>query len=283
MEHLISMLVAISVFAFLMLLSGSIRRRALVLSAAGLKDVGQEEKKAVKPLSSMLWNVLDRLGETFPPRDRDEDHRLLREAGLEWRPSFFRGIRLASGCAFSLLLLPLGILALPLLPLAYAAGSRMPLLWVKNKHRRALEAIAADLPELVDLVAVLCYAGENLQRSFQHSLVAAEHPSTLRELGKVAEGMRLGEGVGEALGRIADHPCRELRRFARTVRRAEESGAPIAETLEELATEMRSARREKNRVQASRVSVLILFPLVFLILPSFLLLTVGSMIIGHTL
>jgi tight adherence protein C len=154
---------------------------------------------------------------------------------------------------------------------------------LKKGCRRRWDRVARDLPEIVDLMAVLCFSGESLFTALRHSVSACANPFSRAEMERVLERIRLGESAAEALRRAADHPCREMRRFSRTLLRAEEFGAPVADTLEELAVELRNARRERERIRAARVSVLILLPLVFLILPSFLLLTVGGMILGYTL
>ncbi|MBC7253096.1 MAG: type II secretion system F family protein [Actinobacteria bacterium] len=282
-EALISLLVAFAVFCVMRSLALKGGRRRTALKLMGYEGISRPAKNARGSFFSKLWNVIDILGKPFsrPPRSEEED--LIREAGLDWTAPRYSGVKRLCGALLCLALLPLGIQALPVLPLAFIAGGRIPTFWLKRRRLRALEGLSADLPEVVDLVAVLCFAGESLQRSLQHSVSAAQHLHTRRVLEEIAEGLRLGEGVAEAVRRVADHPCRELRRFARTIKRAEESGAPVSELLSQLATEMRSARRERNRARAARISVMVLFPLVFMILPGFLLLTVGSMIMGRSL
>lgn len=281
MDILASMLTAACVFLALLHRAGRRNRREEVLRLAGMEGDRRREEKKGKRYHAILWNLVERLGTPAPWRGGEREEELLREAGVEWTAVRYRGLRRLCGLAFCLSLLPLGLTAVPFLPLVFAAGNRIPPLYLRRRHRRALETLGSDLPEVVDLVAVLCYGGESLQRSLQCSLSICHNPRTRRELEGVLEGLRLGEGLGEALRRVADHPYRELRRLARTLSRAEESGAPVSEALSQMATEMRHARRERNRTRAARASVMVLFPLVFMILPSFLLLTVGSMIIGH--
>jgi tight adherence protein C len=187
------------------------------------------------------------------------------------------------GAVLAAAFLPMGLAALPLAPLLFAAGYHLPVMALKRRCRRRWESLASDLPEVVDLMAVLCYSGESLLSAFRHAASASGNPCSRGEMERVLERVDLGESTVGALRFASDHPCREMRRFARTLIRAEEFGAPVADTLEELALELRNARREKDRARAARVSVLILLPLVFLILPSFLLLTVGGMILGYTL
>jgi tight adherence protein C len=283
MDFAAAVLAAIAAIALILSLARRSERRVSVLAAAGLSEMGiPPARPRIRPISSLKAG-LSWMGRKISPRSGDEAARLLAESGTAWTTEYLQGLRLGAGLTLASLLLPLGLAGFPLTPLLFAAGYHAPVLVLKRKLRRRWEQVASDLPEVVDLMAVLCFSGESLSRALNHSVTACSHPSSRAEIGSVLEHMRLGESTAEALSRAAGHPCREMRRFARTLLRAEELGAPIADTLEELAVELRNGRREKDRVRASRVSVLILFPLVFLILPSFLLLTVGGMILGYTL
>lgn len=283
MEALSALFSALTLFTLLSLPWQRRMRRATITHALG--TAGETPASPAKTASRRpsLRDLLTALGSRFPASGAANLEELLRESGITWTVPFLRGLQVVTVLVCSILLLPLGWWALPLLPPVLAAAFHLPILWVKRMRGRRWAWLADDLPEVADLVAVLCYSGESLYRALGHSLAACGHPSTREELEGVVERMRLGESAGEALQLLSAHPCPEMRRFGRTVLRAENSGAPVADILEGLASELRSARREKNRIHASRVSIYILFPLVFMILPSFLLLTVGGMVLGHTM
>ncbi|MBN2028204.1 MAG: type II secretion system F family protein [Actinobacteria bacterium] len=258
-------------------------RRAAVMAATGLRR-DEVSTGGVRSRSSPAYrSCVSRLGNMVSPRPDAKLSDLLESSGTAWTLQYLQGLRLLAALAFAFLVLSLGPAGLLLTPLLFAAGYRAPLIFLGRKRRRRWERIAADLPEVVDLMAVLCFAGESLLQALRHSIGACSHPFSRQEMENILEPIRLGESAAASLHRAADHPCPEMRRFSRTLLRAEEFGAPVADTLEELAVELSNGRREKERVRASRVSVLILLPLVFLILPSFLLLTVGGMILGYTL
>ncbi|OFW59121.1 MAG: hypothetical protein A2W01_06590 [Candidatus Solincola sediminis] len=208
---------------------------------------------------------------------------MIGESGLQFSILHLQGMRLASGLLGILAVLPLGRTAILWAPALFALGYHLPIFLLKKRRKQRLARIGTELPEMVDLMAVLCFSGESLLQALAHSTAACAHLSSQAELQEIVDRIRFGEGTAEALRRASNHPCPELRRFSRVLVRAEEYGSPIADTLEELASEFKSARREKERVKAARGSVLILFPLVFLILPSFLLLTIGGMILGYGL
>jgi tight adherence protein C len=62
--------------------------------------------------------------------------------------------------------------------------------------------------------------------------------------------------------------------------RAESLGSSLSDALSELATEVRDARRSAATERARKAPVKMLFPLVFLVLPAFLLLTVVPVLIS---
>jgi tight adherence protein C len=64
------------------------------------------------------------------------------------------------------------------------------------------------------------------------------------------------------------------------VTRTETLGASLAEALRDLAEDVREARRARAAEIARKAPVKMLFPLVFMILPSFLLLTVVPVLIA---
>ena len=65
-----------------------------------------------------------------------------------------------------------------------------------------------------------------------------------------------------------------------TAQRSEATGAPIAPMLRGQLAELRRRRSEQRRKQMAKLPVKLLFPLAFLILPGFVLLTVVPTVVG---
>jgi tight adherence protein C len=63
----------------------------------------------------------------------------------------------------------------------------------------------------------------------------------------------------------------ELLRLAVTLERSERLGTPVAGRLRDLAREVRADRAARSEERARRAPVAMLFPLVFLILPAFVI------------
>ncbi|MEJ5186610.1 MAG: type II secretion system F family protein [Candidatus Geothermincolales bacterium] len=172
---------------------------------------------------------------------------------------------------------PLNLVGLAVIATAY---KRIPMIIAKNRKRRRLLAMASEIPEMVDLLSVLCLSGMSIQASFRDLPDCLQNPDLGELVSSVVEQQKLGEAFPDSLEAFKRHELQELQRVARTLIRAEEQGVAVSELLESLAREMKSKRRTRMRERAARASLAVLFPLVFLILPSFLILTLGGVILG---
>jgi Flp pilus assembly protein TadB len=61
---------------------------------------------------------------------------------------------------------------------------------------------------------------------------------------------------------------------------AAENGAPVSETLDRLASEVRADDRRRSEQRARALSVQLLFPLVFLVLPAFVLIAIAPALLS---
>ena len=138
------------------------------------------------------------------------------------------------------------------------------------------------VPDLFDLLAVSVTAGLSPRLALERA------PDVLGgRLGNALADVRRDVSLGsawhaalEAAGAAAG--VAELRRLAVTLQRAERLGSPIAERLRDLAAEVRDERRSRREERARRAPVQMLFPLVFLILPAFVMAAVVPALIVAT-
>jgi tight adherence protein C len=156
---------------------------------------------------------------------------------------------------------------------AYAAGIGWfgPMFLLKRRARGRTEHIELQLPELIDLLVVTLEAGVGF--------TAALHRSTEQMTGPLGEEIRLtlrehslGLSMDRALANLlerADVPA--VRSFVRSVIQSEALGVSIGQVMRDLATEMRTRRRQIIEEKAQKAPIKMLFPLAFLILPSLLL------------
>ncbi len=206
---------------------------------------------------------------------------LLAASGSDLTEAQFRGLRL--GVALSLTLLPLrqGPLAALLLgPLTAALGLQLPVLRQKRRAARRSRRIAAELPEFMDHLALLLAAGQGLGPALERCSIVSEGP-LYTEMQRALRQVHLGRERSSALEEMfSRNASPELRRACRALSRAERFGGPIAASVAEIAADLRAARWQAARADAARAPVKLLFPLVFMILPSFILLTVGGFVLS---
>jgi tight adherence protein C len=139
------------------------------------------------------------------------------------------------------------------------------------RHRRAMDA---EIPQLLDLLAAGSAAGLSAVVGLQRSVSVLRGPlgAELREsLDAVDLGARWQEELGAVTERLA---LPDLRRAVAVLTRTETLGTSLTEATRELAADVRRARRAAVAERARAAPVKMLFPLVFLVLPAFLLLTV---------
>ncbi len=139
-------------------------------------------------------------------------------------------------------------------------------------ERRAESQIARELPVAVDLLAVAISAGCTPHLAV--TLVADWAPrATSTWLAAVRRRCALGTGFSAALS--DELPSPQLRPLVDALLATDRYGAPVGAALSRVAVEARAAVRRQAETQARTVPVRLLFPLVFLVLPAFVLLTVA--------
>jgi tight adherence protein C len=89
----------------------------------------------------------------------------------------------------------------------------------------------------------------------------------------------LGVGFADALERLASASA-PLRTLVDALLASERYGAPVGDALGRLAIEERAALRRRAEARARTVPVRLLFPLVFLVLPAFALLSVVPVLLA---
>jgi tight adherence protein C len=152
--------------------------------------------------------------------------------------------------------------------------------WQRRRaRRRRAAALAAEVPDLVDLLVLAVGAG--LTVSLAVAAVARRAPGGLAgELGRAAEEAALGRRLADALDDIPARAGEAVRPVVAALVASERYGAPVLSGLERLAGEVRRDRRRRAEEAARRVPVKLLFPLVGCTLPAFGLLTVAPLIAG---
>jgi tight adherence protein C len=202
---------------------------------------------------------------------------VLARSGLDRTERELIGMKVAAAATAAIAGLVLGglVLAAALAPL----GFRAPDISVARAARRRLATVDRELPVLLDLLAVATSAGLPAQLAFRRAVEAAEGPLA-EDLGPVLDATDLGGRWRDELRTVCERvELPDLRRLVGTLARSESLGSPLSEELARLARDVREARRARATERARTAPVKMLFPLVFLVLPAFLLLTVVPVLV----
>jgi tight adherence protein C len=150
-------------------------------------------------------------------------------------------------------------------------GWFLPIGYVQRAGRHRLMVVDRDLPDVIDLMVVTVEAGMSLSASLQLASTKFDGPLG-QELRLTLQEQRMGRSLHDALlGLLARCDTPNVRSFVRSVTQGENLGVAIGSIMRSLAEEMRKRRRAAAEKQAQKAPVKILFPLVFLILPAFVL------------
>jgi tight adherence protein C len=164
-------------------------------------------------------------------------------------------------------------------PIAGLVGWCWPALKGRRDERRRLAALAADLPDVVDLFVLAVGAGLTVPLAVATVSRRAAGPLG-PELRQVCDDVAVGRRLAEALDDVPGRAGEAVRPLTAALVASERYGAPLAAGLERLAGEVRRDRRRKAEEAARRIPVKLLFPLVGCTLPAFALLTVAPLIAG---
>jgi Flp pilus assembly protein TadB len=142
----------------------------------------------------------------------------------------------------------------------------------RKRRREQMHALDRGLPLALDVVTMAARAGHTPRLA-----LAAASPWCPPVVGTAFDAVearcRLGESFADALDDLGRHEP-ALRSLTDALAVADRSGAPVADLLARLADDARQSLRRRAEAHARRMPVRLLFPLVFLVLPAFGLLTV---------
>jgi tight adherence protein C len=164
-------------------------------------------------------------------------------------------------------------------PIAGLVGWCWPMVRARRDERRRLAALAADLPDVVDLFVLAVGAGLTVALAVATVSRRAVGPLGA-ELRRVCDEVAVGRRLAEALDDVPGRAGEAVRPLVAALVASERYGAPLGAGLERLAGEVRRDRRRKAEEAARRIPVKLLFPLVGCTLPAFALLTVAPLIAG---
>ncbi|MGB4137898.1 MAG: type II secretion system F family protein [Microbacterium sp.] len=156
----------------------------------------------------------------------------------------------------------------------------LPDVLINSRAHDRQEAIKKALPDMLDQMTIAVEAG----LGFDAAMVKAARGSSgplADELVRVQQDMALGRTRRDAFHELEHRTnADELRRFVRAVVQADAYGIALGDVLRVQAGEMRIKRRQRAEEQAQKVTVKILFPLIFCLLPVLFIVLMAPAIAG---
>lgn len=204
------------------------------------------------------------------PKGRISSHlaKRLREAGIEMTPRGAVTIMIVMAAAMTAASLLLNTPPLPVALLIAMATSYLSFnIFLNLLRSRRVKEFNEALPDCLDVFARGLRSGQPVPMALR---VVANHASGVskEEFSFCCEEMRLGVGLTEALGGIADRVGSQEARFIVIATRLQvETGGNLVETLENLANMLRERRKLRKKAAALsaevRVSAFVLSSLPF--------------------
>jgi tight adherence protein C len=204
-------------------------------------------------------------------------------SGLPWSADWLAGLKAmaaAGGAAVGLVPAWMAPPAAALIGLLALLGYRAPDLVLARRGRHRQRAIELHVPDLVELLVATTEAGLAPSIALRRSASVVGGPLG-GELALATTEMDLGVPWATAMDHLVhrtDVPA--LHRLVAALSRSNRLGTSVRSTLRSVAGDLRAERRVHAEETARRAPVKMLFPLVFLILPAFLLLTVGPVVLA---
>ena len=200
-------------------------------------------------------------------------------AGARARPAGAAGVGRRRLVVLALTTLGAALVSPPLAVIVVAGGWMWPRWRAASATRRRLAAISRELPEVVDLFLVACASDLNV--SLAIAAVGERGPPLFgaalrRAAADVADGARVADALDAALRPLGE----AARPLASALLGTARYGAALGPALDRLAIETRQLRRRQAEEAIRRVPVKLLFPLVLLVLPAFVVLTVVPLLAG---
>lgn len=158
-------------------------------------------------------------------------------------------------------------------------GFYLPVLWLSSQITRRQNRIVKQLPDSLDLLTICVEAGLGLDQAIQRVVEKSDNELS-QEFGRYLHETRLGKSRREAFESMAYRmEVPDVTTFVAAVIQATDLGVSMARILHVQADQMRIRRRQRAEQEAHRAPIKMVFPLVFLVFPSILIVLLGPSIL----
>jgi tight adherence protein C len=169
------------------------------------------------------------------------------------------------------------------LGLSLCLGFLGPDFWLTNRIKKRQNRIRLGLPDVLDLLIICIEAGLSLDQATARSAreLSKAQPELCDELGVVVLEQRAGRPRADSWRNMADRTDVDcVRNLVSMLIQSEQLGTSVARTLRIHADTLRTQRVQAVEEAAAKLTVKLLFPLVFFIFPSLFVVVLGPAIIS---
>ncbi len=164
-------------------------------------------------------------------------------------------------------------------PVLAAVGVVGPRFWIKGRIARRKKAVWRSLPDAFDLITASVEAGLGIDAAFTRVIDKVQGPFA-EELSKTMREITVGRSRREAFLDMANRTgVEELRSLVNAVIQAEAMGISIGTVIRVQTGVIRTKRRQHAEEQAFKAPIKMVFPLVFFIFPSIMVVIGGPAIL----
>ncbi len=165
---------------------------------------------------------------------------------------------------------------------ALGVGFLVPDFWLGRQIKNRQTMIRRGLPDVLDMLVICVEAGLSLDQATARTAeeLHVSQPILSDELSVVALEQRAGSARAEAWKHLADRTGLDIvRNLVSMLVQSEQFGTSIAKTLRVHSDTLRTKRVQEIEEKAAKLSVKLLFPLVFFIFPSLFVVVLGPAVI----
>jgi tight adherence protein C len=246
-----------------------------------------------EPLVSTIRHMLDVAGRRLNSRGKDREQVVQQLAGAGFRKpgavNLYNGSRMVASIGLGAAAAAIGFLRgtdgstfIMVVMGGLLAGYFLPGEFLRLMTRRRKKSIQRALPNTLDLLTICVESGLGLDQGILH--VARElgrsHPEMSEELAMINFETRAGKSRPEALRNLAARTAvQDVKELVAVLIQADRFGTSVAQTLRTYSSHLRVQARQRAEEKAAQLSVKLVFPIFFFILPSLFVITVGPVVV----
>ena len=150
-----------------------------------------------------------------------------------------------------------------------------------NSRRKRFPAIAAAIPEAIDMLALVMRAGLDFQVALKQYVDRGPRGVLKEEFHTVYKEIQLGSSRVEALKNLATRvPESGIKEMTRTLIQGIELGSSLTPLLRTQAQALRRQRAFQAEKKAAQAPLKLLFPLMVFIFPTIFIVLFGPMVLS---